>query len=460
MLGYSDSNKDGGFLTSNWELYKAEIALVEVFAPTGVRLRFFHGRGGTRRPRRRAELRGHPGATARARCRARSGITEQGEVIAAKYANPELGRRNLEALVAATLEATPARRRARRRRAAGRSSTPWTSSRPRRSRAYRGLVYETPGLRRVLPRVHADRRDRRRSTSAAGRPRASASERIEDLRAIPWVFSWAQCRADAARLVRLRHRGRAWLDARRRRGWRALRAHDAATGRSSARCCRTWTWCSPRPTSPSPSRYAELVPDDAAARRHLRRIAPEMRADRRRAARRSPGSAACSRTTRCWPARIRNRFPYLDPLNHLQVELLQRSPRRRRRSDDLVRRASTSRSTGSPPGCATAGETLMSTALIPAARSAGKGIQECALAARIATLEETLVRDRTQSPGSPSRAFGAPGMTPSRSAGLRPALRGVGRCGPEARAPAPPGPRAFRLALFGGEAASLKARGP
>jgi phosphoenolpyruvate carboxylase len=104
MLGYSDSNKDGGFLTSNWELYKAEVSLVEVFEKHQVKMRLFHGRGGTvgrgGGPSHEAIL-AQPAGTVNGQFR----LTEQGEIIASKFSNPEIGRRNLELVVAAVMEA-------------------------------------------------------------------------------------------------------------------------------------------------------------------------------------------------------------------------------------------------------------------------------------------------------------------------------------------------------------------
>src|SRR3954465_8833437 len=147
MLGYSDSNKDGGFVTSGWELYKAEIGLVEVFERHGVRLRLLHGRGGSvgrgGGPSYDAIL-AQPGGAVQGGLR----LTEQGEVIAAKYSNPELGRRNLEVLAAASLHA---------------ALLQLDSSAPREEflaamdelsghafAAYRALVYQTPDFERYF----------------------------------------------------------------------------------------------------------------------------------------------------------------------------------------------------------------------------------------------------------------------------------------------------------------------
>ena len=193
MLGYSDSNKDGGSFTSNWELYRAETALAEMFAVLGrehgITLRLFHGRGGTvgrgGGPSYQAILAQPPG-TVNGQIR----LTEQGEVIASKYAHPEIGRRNLETLVAATLEATllhPTKSapKAFLDAAAAISDASFA--------AYRKLVYETPGFTEYFFSATPIREIA--ELNIGSRPASrKATRAIEDLRAIPWSFSWGQCR--------------------------------------------------------------------------------------------------------------------------------------------------------------------------------------------------------------------------------------------------------------------------
>ena len=197
MLGYSDSNKDGGFFTSNWELYCAELALVELFDELerahGVTLRLFHGRGGTvgrgGGPSYQAILAQPPG-TVNGQIR----LTEQGEVIASKYAHPAIGLRNLETLVAATLEATllhPTKDAPKGFLEAARSISAASMQ------AYRKLVYETPGFTDYFFDATPIREiaELNIGSRPAVRPKnGKASRAIEDLRAIPWGFSWGQCR--------------------------------------------------------------------------------------------------------------------------------------------------------------------------------------------------------------------------------------------------------------------------
>ena len=207
MLGYSDSNKDGGYLTANWALYRAELSLVEAFA----------------RPRRQAapvsRTRRHASAAAAARATRRysrsraaacSGglrITEQGEIIASKYSDPELGRRNLETLVAATLEASLLDAEQLGDRAPRRTHAAMDALSAYALGAYRALVYETPEFRRLFPRVDADRRDRR----AQHRQPAGVAHGLDAHRGPARDSLGVQLGpvpADAAGLVRLRHRRR------------------------------------------------------------------------------------------------------------------------------------------------------------------------------------------------------------------------------------------------------------
>jgi phosphoenolpyruvate carboxylase len=191
MLGYSDSNKDGGYLASNWALYRSQESLVEAAQRHDVQLRLFHGRGGTVGRGGGSSYHAiiaQPAGSVQVGLR----MTEQGEMISAKFADPERARQNLEALVAASIESTVLRG--------------WKSDHvdPRfvciadelstaSQAAYRQLVYETPGFvdwfRAITPVVELS------TMNIGSRPASRTnSGRIEDLRAIPWVFSWSQCR--------------------------------------------------------------------------------------------------------------------------------------------------------------------------------------------------------------------------------------------------------------------------
>jgi phosphoenolpyruvate carboxylase len=191
MIGYSDSSKDGGILTSSWELYKAQERLWEVARERGVDLRLFHGRGGTvgrgGGPSHEAILAQPPGTVG-----GRIKITEQGEVISAKYGLPEIALRSLEravgASVAASLPPAPP----------GRRLESWKAVMERLSEdalgAYRGMVRETEGFYDYF--VQATPVEELQHLRIGSRPakRKRGSKSLDDLRAIPWVFGWTQSR--------------------------------------------------------------------------------------------------------------------------------------------------------------------------------------------------------------------------------------------------------------------------
>ena len=325
MLGYSDSNKDGGIVTSNWELYCAEIALVKVFESLegshGIKLRLFHGRGGTvgrgGGPSYEAILAQPPG-TVRGQIR----LTEQGEVIGSKYANPEIGRRNLETLVAATLEATLLKptKPASKAFLDAASQISFASM-----SAYRGLVYETPGFAEYFFDATPIREIAKLNIGSRPASR-KASQKIEDLRAIPWGFSWGQCRLTLpgwygfgsaieeflkrpnasdkkVALVLLQKMYKEWPF------FRTLLSNiDMTLAKSDLALA---------------SRYSELVPDQKLRKRIFGAIETEwnktvhalnvITGEKVRLAK----NPALARS-------IRNRFPYIDPLHHLQVELVRR----------------------------------------------------------------------------------------------------------------------------------------
>ncbi|MDE1950207.1 MAG: phosphoenolpyruvate carboxylase, partial [Burkholderiales bacterium] len=336
MLGYRDSNKDGGFFTSNWELYRSEVALADLFEALerehGIRLRLFHGRGGTvgrgGGPSYQAILAQPPG-TGKGQIR----LTEQGEVIGSKYANPEIGRRNLETLVAATLEATllhPTKSapKAFLDAAAEISAASFA--------AYRKIVYETPGFTDYFFAATPIREIAQLNIGSRPASR-KASQAIEDLRAIPWGFSWGQCRMAlpgwcgfgsaiesflgsgperSARLELLQRMYRQWPF------FRALLSNlDMVLAKSDLRIA---------------ARYVELVEDKRAARRIFTALRNEWtRVDAALA--QITGETRRLQSNPTLARSIEHRFPYLDPLNHLQVELLRRY-RQRREGDAGVER--------------------------------------------------------------------------------------------------------------------------
>lgn len=194
MLGYSDSNKDGGYTTSNWELYKAERQLVKLFRELKITLRLFHGRGGTvgrgGGPTYEAIL-AQPHGTVNGQIR----LTEQGEMIASKFADPEIGSRNLELLVGSTLEASLVPEDTSPEYAAKLDAfeKAFEEISELAYQAYCKLVYETPGFPDYF--FESTPITEIAALNIGSRPSSrKKSRRIEDLRAIPWSFSWAQCR--------------------------------------------------------------------------------------------------------------------------------------------------------------------------------------------------------------------------------------------------------------------------
>jgi phosphoenolpyruvate carboxylase len=330
MLGYSDSNKDGGYLAANWALYRAELALVELARMRGVRLRLFHGRGGTvgrgGGPSYEAIRAQPPGAVAGA-----LRITEQGEVIAAKYGDPDRARRNLEAMVAATLEASLLDIEGLGEEAEEAYAV-LDDLAARARQSYAALVHETPGFVEWF-RAATPIRELAELNIGSRPPSRKPGDRITDLRAIPWVFSWSQARImlpgwygtgtaleswvgnDPARLERLRELHRRWP---------FLRTVLSNMGMVLAKTDLGLA-----------ERYASLVPDP-----ELRaRVWEPIRAEHERSCRMLLAVTGDDRLLADNPSlarSIRNRFPYLEPLHHLQVEMLRR--RREGDDDELVRR--------------------------------------------------------------------------------------------------------------------------
>lgn len=332
MLGYSDSNKDGGYLTANWELYKAEVVLVEVFAKHGIELRLFHGRGGTvgrgGGPSYDAILAQPPGSV-----NGQIRITEQGEVISSKYSNPEIGRRNLETMIAATFEASlldhphdadgnPEFMRI------------MESLSLKAFAAYRKLVYETPGFTDYFFTATPIREIA--ELNIGSRPSSrKPSNRIEDLRAIPWVFSWGLTRTLLPGWLGYGSAVKAFIAEEGEAGLKQLRAMYKSWPFFRGLMSNMDMVLSKTDMGIAES-YSELVDDVELRERIFGAINAEWEITIEMLFK-VTGNTTLLQDNPAFARSLLTRTPYIDPLNHLQVALLLRH--RAGDNDEKVKRA-------------------------------------------------------------------------------------------------------------------------
>jgi len=330
MLGYSDSNKDGGYLTANWALYRAELELVESARKTGIRLRLFHGRGGTvgrgGGPSYQAILAQPPGAV-----NGSLRLTEQGEVIAAKYAEPQMAQRNLETLLAATLESTLLDVEGL-GDAAGPAYEVLDELADRAQRAYAELVHETEGFVEYF--LQSTPVSEIGSMNVGSRPTSrKPTSSISDLRAIPWVMAWSQSRVMLPGWYGTGSAVESWVaggDGRvevLRDLYQKWPFFQTVLSNMAQVLAKTDLGLA--------ARYAELVEDQTLRRRVFDKIAAEHQRSIN-AHKLITGQDNLLADNPALARSVFNRFPYLEPLNHLQVELLRRY--RSGDDDELVQR--------------------------------------------------------------------------------------------------------------------------
>ncbi len=314
MIGYSDSNKDGGYLMANWTLYQAQENLVRVAHKHGIRLTIFHGRGGTVArgggPANSA-IRAQPPGSIQGRFR----LTEQGEVLAARYSNPVIAHRRLEQIVHAVLVASaPGRDRA---------SQPipdrWRKAMDLMSaesfRVYRSLVYDMPGFMEFWQ--HATPLDEIRRLHIGSRPSSrSSSSEIAKIRAISWVFSWMQGRFNLPGWFGLGSGLNAFPEFSLLRemytGWPFFKTLLDNTETSLVKADMDIA-----------ALYAGLVPDQESAQAIFTAIRREFDLTAR-LVRDISGHRSLMEDEPITQNAVRVRDPYIDPLNYLQVEMLRR----------------------------------------------------------------------------------------------------------------------------------------
>jgi phosphoenolpyruvate carboxylase len=327
MIGYSDSNKDAGYLTANWALHLAQRSLAAVAREHGLTLTLFHGRGGSvgrgGGPANRAIL-AQPADSVRGRLK----LTEQGEAVTTRYANPGIAERHLEQIVNAVLltakpEGGPgeaARRGDERpfRSRGGEWEQALRAFSPVAEAAYRDLVQRTPALVRYFyDTTPIDELDRLNIGSRPARRQAGRS--LDDLRAIPWVFAWMQCRVTLPGWYGLGTAFTAWAEEEAR--WSTLGA-----------MYREWPFfrtmidnaqMSMRKADPLIAEiYSRLTDEDT-----RREVWPRLRDEFTRTERailRLTGQQDLLDNERWVQRAIRVRNPYIDPMNYVQVALLGR----------------------------------------------------------------------------------------------------------------------------------------
>ena len=334
MLGYSDSNKDGGYLAANWALYRAELDLVDAAKQAGIRLRLFHGRGGTvgrgGGPSYEAILAQPPGAV-----QGSLRITEQGEIIAAKYAEPVSAHRNLETILAATIESSLLDVEGLGEESE-RAYAILDDLAARGRRAYSELVHETDGFVEYF--TTSTPLSEIGELNIGSRPASrKQTQQISDLRAIPWVLAWSQSRVMLPGWYGTGSAFAEWIgdDDESPKRLEVLRDYY-----------KRWPFFSSVLSNMAQvlaksdlgvaHRYSQLVPDEKLRERVFGKIVAEHRLTIAMHTA-ITGDADLLADNPALKRSVYNRYPYLEPLNLIQVELL----RRYRAGDDSreVRRA-------------------------------------------------------------------------------------------------------------------------
>ncbi|MBU0869105.1 MAG: phosphoenolpyruvate carboxylase, partial [Alphaproteobacteria bacterium] len=313
MIGYSDSNKDGGYITSTWSLFKASKALEPVFAEASAAMQLFHGRGGAvgrGGGSAFAAIQAQPRGTVQGRIR----ITEQGEMIAAKFGSRDVAMTNLEAMTSATLLASLEPEGISDKDAA-RFAGAMDELSQNAFNAYRDLVYGTDGFKEFFRQLTPIQEIA--GLKIGSRPASrTKSDRIEDLRAIPWVFSWAQARVMLPGWYGVGHAIAAFED-------KALLADMAQSWSFLKSAMGNLEMVLAKSDLGIAARYLPLVEDQAMAERLFGRIRDgwALTHDGLMAA---TGQSRLLEKNPTLETSIRLRLPYIEPLNLLQVELLKR----------------------------------------------------------------------------------------------------------------------------------------